>query len=282
MAISVISISSEESVGTSTARVILFGTIPATIPATVPIVDPPIVHDDTPLIPTETPTIPPTAPTIPYTLQFMYTDSSDSDSSNITSVRKMLTVRQRVGLLPTHQLALRYLEDHFSSDHFISDDSSPDSSSDSASGYSSGHFIPDSPFDTPVAISARLSHKRCRSPTTSVPIATLVPGALSLVRADLQLPRKRTRGSIFMTDFEVSSEESYEPYTEPDIDSDVLADIDACIMADTAAARETDVRVDVGIEIKDEVEEEAASRDRGTIKIVIDRVSQPIVSDDDP
>nr|GEU85991.1 hypothetical protein [Tanacetum cinerariifolium] len=45
---------SEESVGTSTTRVILFGTIPTTISATVPIVDPPVVHDDTPLIPTET------------------------------------------------------------------------------------------------------------------------------------------------------------------------------------------------------------------------------------
>nr|GEW75765.1 hypothetical protein [Tanacetum cinerariifolium] len=60
MAIFVIPISldsSEESVGTSTACVILFGTIPTAIPATVPIVDPPVVHDDTPLIPTETPTI---------------------------------------------------------------------------------------------------------------------------------------------------------------------------------------------------------------------------------
>ncbi|GJZ19990.1 hypothetical protein Tco_0556580 [Tanacetum coccineum] len=60
MAILVIPISSdssEESVGMSTARVILFGTIPTSISATVPIVDPLIVHDDTPLIPTKTPTI---------------------------------------------------------------------------------------------------------------------------------------------------------------------------------------------------------------------------------
>ncbi|GJU54180.1 hypothetical protein Tco_1227894 [Tanacetum coccineum] len=60
MAIYVIPIStdsSEESVGMSTTRVILFGTIPTAISATVPIVDPLIVHDDTPLIPTETPTI---------------------------------------------------------------------------------------------------------------------------------------------------------------------------------------------------------------------------------
>nr|GEW95395.1 hypothetical protein [Tanacetum cinerariifolium] len=51
--------SSEESVRTSTAWVILFGTIPTAILTTVPIVDSPVVHDDTPLIPTETATIPP-------------------------------------------------------------------------------------------------------------------------------------------------------------------------------------------------------------------------------
>nr|GEW44869.1 hypothetical protein [Tanacetum cinerariifolium] len=69
MAIYVIFISSdtsEESVGTSTARVILIGTISVDILATVPTIDPPIVHDNTPLIPTETPTIPPITPTIPY------------------------------------------------------------------------------------------------------------------------------------------------------------------------------------------------------------------------
>ncbi|GKG19444.1 hypothetical protein Tco_0376543, partial [Tanacetum coccineum] len=50
MAISVILIyldSSEESVGTSTAQVILFGMIPATITAIVPIINPPTTHDDT-------------------------------------------------------------------------------------------------------------------------------------------------------------------------------------------------------------------------------------------
>ncbi|GJX22681.1 hypothetical protein Tco_0227126 [Tanacetum coccineum] len=70
MAISVISISSnssKESVGTSTARVILLGTIPTTIPYTVPTVD--------------LPTIPPTSPTIQYTSPLICTDTSDSDTS---------------------------------------------------------------------------------------------------------------------------------------------------------------------------------------------------------
>ncbi|GJY88438.1 hypothetical protein Tco_0503066 [Tanacetum coccineum] len=73
--------SSEESMGTFTTRVILFGIIPTSIPATVPIVDTPVVHDDTPLIPTETPTIPPVISTLPHTSPFLYTDLSDSDTS---------------------------------------------------------------------------------------------------------------------------------------------------------------------------------------------------------
>ncbi|GKE20552.1 hypothetical protein Tco_1432064, partial [Tanacetum coccineum] len=66
MSISIILISldsSKESVGTSTAQVILFGTIPTAIPTTVPIVDPPIVS------------------TLPLTSPFLYIDSSNSDTS---------------------------------------------------------------------------------------------------------------------------------------------------------------------------------------------------------
>ncbi|GJY44934.1 hypothetical protein Tco_0433147 [Tanacetum coccineum] len=71
MAISVISISSdssEDSVGTPTGRVILFGTIPTTIP-------------DTPVIPIETPTISPTIPPSPdYTPASPdYSPASDSE-----------------------------------------------------------------------------------------------------------------------------------------------------------------------------------------------------------
>ncbi|GJT80265.1 hypothetical protein Tco_1054607 [Tanacetum coccineum] len=82
MAFSVISILSdlsEESVGTSTARVILFGTIPTTIPPTTPTIDLPVIHGDTLLTPT-IPTIPLVAPTIQYTSPFINTDSSDSDT----------------------------------------------------------------------------------------------------------------------------------------------------------------------------------------------------------
>ncbi|GJT90719.1 reverse transcriptase domain-containing protein [Tanacetum coccineum] len=227
-------------------------------------------------------------------------------------VLKMLTARKRVGPLPTHRLALRYPVDYSSSDHFTSNDSSRDSPSDSSSKISSnsysdtssdsssrhsssGYAISDSPYDSPTAIFAGASRKRCRSPTLSVPVASPVPGALSPVRTDLLLPCKRIRYSDSETDFQVSSEEgyvlyvpreiglgvdvedSYEPYNEPDIDPDVQANINACIaFSDDIAARGTDVRVEIGTAAKEEAESSA----RGTIEIEVDRVTHPVISDD--
>ncbi|GJZ20486.1 hypothetical protein Tco_0557076 [Tanacetum coccineum] len=172
MAFSIISISSDtlkESVGTSTARVILFGMIFVTIPSTAPIVDLPINHDDTLLIPTDTPTIspviptiPPIAPTIKYTSSFICTDSSDSDTLDLppsqdpyevnvarwrsrpipvgrpyrtqpNKVLQMLTASKRIEPLPTHRLTLKYSTDYSSSDQFTLDDLSRDSLSDSLS-----------------------------------------------------------------------------------------------------------------------------------------------------
>ncbi|GKC59566.1 hypothetical protein Tco_1087164 [Tanacetum coccineum] len=49
----------------------------------------------------------------------------------------MMSVRKRVGPLPSHRLAVRHLVDYSSSDHFSSDDSSRDSSSSSSSETSS-------------------------------------------------------------------------------------------------------------------------------------------------
>ncbi|GKD60400.1 hypothetical protein Tco_1297909 [Tanacetum coccineum] len=227
-------------------------------------------------------------------------------------VLKMLTARKSVGSLPTHRLALRYSADYSSLDHFTSDDSSrvspldsssetssnshSDTSSDSSSRHSSsGHFISDSPCDSPAATSAGPSHKRCRSPTSSIHVASPVPGTLSPVRAGLLPPCKRIRDADTVTDFEVSSEEgyvpyvpreiglgvnvedSYEPYTEPDVDSDIQVDINICIaFADDIAAKGTDVRV----EDETAAEEEAESSARGTTEIRVDRVTHPVVTND--
>ncbi|GKC50301.1 hypothetical protein Tco_1073046 [Tanacetum coccineum] len=269
MAISVISIfsdSSYESVGSSPSRIILFDTIRAEIPA-------------------KTPTIPSVVPTLPYTSPFLYIDSSHSDTYErppsqdpyeviVARWRSRVAARSSPLSSPTHDSspadASRSLlvdlivpsltrESFPPSDHFSPDDFASDTSSGSSSGYSSdtssGRSIPDSSFGTPVASIEGASHKRCRSPVVSVPLATPVPGVLSL--------------------------SSYKTYIEPDIDSDVQRDIDADTAAvEAAAAREADIGVEVSIGF--EIEDEANSSHRGTIEIGVDTVVEPVVSEDTP
>nr|GEW45582.1 hypothetical protein [Tanacetum cinerariifolium] len=172
----------------------------------------------------------------------------------------MLTVRKSVGSLPTLRLASRH--------------SSESSSSDSSSRHSSsGYAISDSLDDSSTTSFARPSRKRCRSPTSSIPIVLPIREALSPVRAELSPPPKRIKDSDSVIDLEVSSEDgyesyvpreaglgvdiedSYEPYTEPDIDSDIQADINECIMyADAIRARGTDDRDVVETTSEEEVE----------------------------
>nr|GEV76655.1 hypothetical protein [Tanacetum cinerariifolium] len=243
----------------------------------------------------ETPTIPPVVSTLPHTSPFLYTDSSNSDTSERpplqdpyeilptppdfprrpailvllgqsipvgrpyhtqpNSVRKMLTVRKRVRALPSGRLA----SDHSSLDYFLSDDSSSDSPPDSSSGYSSdtssGRSISDSSFDTIDFSFTGPFRKKLRSPIVSVPLATPVPEALSPVHADLLPPRKRIRGAA-------------------DIDGDTTT-------AEAATTREADVRVEVGIgsDGEEESEEEAESEDKGTIKIRVDKVIKSVQRD---
>ncbi|GKB94334.1 hypothetical protein Tco_0980471 [Tanacetum coccineum] len=279
IAISVIPISSDsskESVGPSTARVILFGTIPTTISSTAPTSDSPVIHNDTPLIPTNTPTILPIDPYEVTATRWRSRVAARSSPPSSPTHDLPPTLRQILPALPRlpYRPAVLVLPGHL---------------------IPVGHSISDSHCDSPTTISARPSRKRRRSPTTSVPVALPVPGALSLVRADLLSPDKRVRDSDSVTDFKVSSEDgyvshvpreiglrvyvedSYEPYTEPDIDPDVQADIDACIaFADDIAARGTDARV----KVRTAAEEEAESSVRVTIKIGVDRVTHPVVSDD--
>ncbi|GJS75139.1 hypothetical protein Tco_0725020 [Tanacetum coccineum] len=330
MATSVILISSdssEESVGTPTAKIILFGTIPTTIPSTAPTVDLPIIHDDTPLIPTNTPTIstivpiipiiPHIAPTIQYTSSFICTDSFDSDTPDIPPSqdpykvtvawwRSRVAARSSLSLPPIRQIlpsppglprrpAILVLQgqpipvaDYSSLDHFTLDDSSRDSPSNSSSetsldSYSdtssnsssrhssSGHSISDSLCDSPTAISTGPYRKRCRSPTSSVLVASPARGALSPVCADLLPSRKRIRDFDTVTDFEVSLEEGYMPYVPRE------ADIDAYIMfADDIAARGMNIRLEDGTTAEEEDDYSA----RGTVDIEVDRVIHPVVSDD--
>nr|GEV97281.1 putative reverse transcriptase domain-containing protein [Tanacetum cinerariifolium] len=90
MAISIIlvsSYSSEESVGTSTGRVILFGTIPTTILDTTLSMIPPSTHVDITPIPIVSPTIPPSPDYTPASLDYTpalldYSPASDTESDS--------------------------------------------------------------------------------------------------------------------------------------------------------------------------------------------------------
>nr|GEW78916.1 hypothetical protein [Tanacetum cinerariifolium] len=221
-----------ESVGLSPSRIILFGTILANI-----------------LV--EIPTIPPVIPTLPHTSPFLCTNSSknSSDSSKrppshdpyeviVAQWMSRVAVRLSPPSSPTHDLpptvrhilhalpgfpcrpTVLILPDYSPSVHF----SSNDSSSDSSSGHSlpdSSFLSEDSSFDTPATISTKPSRKMCRSHIALVPLATPTPGALSLVRANLLPPCKRIRGVVTASDYDDSTEGIYEPCIEPDIDSDV-------------------------------------------------------------
>nr|GEV44045.1 hypothetical protein [Tanacetum cinerariifolium] len=216
MAISIISISSDstdESVGTSTARVILFGMIPTTIPPTLPTADLPVIYDDTSQIPTKTPTIPPTAPTIQYTSPFICTDSSDSDTFKrppSPPIRQILTdppslpCRSVILVLPEQPILVGrpYRTQPNRRLHHAN------TSSDSSSRHSSsGHTISDSPFDSPTATSTALSHKRHRG----IRIDSVTDFEVSSEDGyEPYVPRETGLG--------VDVEDSYEPYTEPDID----------------------------------------------------------------
>ncbi|GKB69022.1 hypothetical protein Tco_0930434 [Tanacetum coccineum] len=245
----------------------------------------------------------------------------------------MMTMRKRVRPLPTHHLTVRHSVDYSSLDHFTSDDSlrdspsdllsetssdsSSDTLSDSSSSHSSDHSSPALPSGTrsshqlsslvssipysSTAITKRPSHpssvspfrKRSRSPTTSVPISSPIPGALSPIHVDhLPLP-KRIRSSDSATDLEDCLDESSkssvpresslrdnvvfkssdEPHPGPDIDPKIQVEIDECIVYANALR---DARVVVEIVAREEVETSA----RGLVEIRVKKVTHPVVPDD--
>ncbi|GJX74213.1 hypothetical protein Tco_0312808 [Tanacetum coccineum] len=188
----------------------MFGTIPTTILSTAPTVDLPIIHDDIYVTLLERP---------PSQERFEVTVAIEGGvppvAATLTNHHHPLSDFTCYAGLPCRKVC---------------------------------YAISDSPCDSPTAISVGPSCKRCRSLTSSIPVASLVHEALSPMRADLLPPRKRIRYSDSEIRFEVSSEEdyvlyvpreiglrvdaedNYEPYIEPDIDLDVQADIDACIL----------------------------------------------------
>ncbi|GKD45241.1 hypothetical protein Tco_1269886, partial [Tanacetum coccineum] len=178
MAISIISISldsSEESVGTSSGRVLWFTRIPTIVLATTPTVTPPTTHIDTILTPTEIPTVSPiVSPSLDYTPASPdYSPASDTEPDPSGD-----PLSDHIPPIPA------------------------------TSPFLSSADITERPsYSSPVGP----SRKRSRSPTTSVLLSSPTPGASSSVRADLLPPRKRVMSSDSMTDLEDCSDESFEP-----------------------------------------------------------------------
>ncbi|GJW14999.1 hypothetical protein Tco_0019132 [Tanacetum coccineum] len=186
-----------------------------------------------------------------------------------------------------------------------SSDSSSDALSDSSSGHSSSnhsspalpsgmgssHQLCSSVLSIPhssAAITERPSHsyftgpshKRSRSPTTSVPVSSPIPGALSSVHADLLPPRKRIRSSDYATDLEDCSDGSSESFVPRETSlRDDIAEIDECVAyADSLRAE----GIDDGVVVKTVAQEEVETSAKGTVEVRDDRVMHPLVSDDIP
>nr|GEW89967.1 putative reverse transcriptase domain-containing protein [Tanacetum cinerariifolium] len=190
--------------------------------------------------------------------------------------------------------------------HSSSDHSSPALPSSMGSSHQLCSSVSSIPYSS-AAITERPSHsssvgpsrKRSMSPTIFVPVSSPIPRALSSVRANLLPPLKRIRSSDYVTDLEVSSDKSFEssvpietglrvdvdvrgsdePYSDPDIDPEVQAEIDECI-AYVDALRAGWINARVVVETVSRKEDETSAK--GTVKVIDDRVTHPVMSDDIP
>ncbi|GKB30275.1 hypothetical protein Tco_0869676 [Tanacetum coccineum] len=200
----------------------------------------------------------------------------------------MMTMRKRVGPLPTYHLAVRHSADHSSSDS--SSEASSDFYSDASSDPSSRHPLSDHSSPDLPSTSAGPSRKRCRSPMTSVPALSPVSGALSPIRADLIPSPKRFKDSGYLEDVEVDHREtslmddaivrvSDEPHLEQDTDLEIQAEIDECITyADALRDRGIDARVVVEAIDRDETEMGV----RGPVEVRVERVTHLVMPEDIP
>ncbi|GJV68643.1 hypothetical protein Tco_1484152 [Tanacetum coccineum] len=211
--ISISSDTSKESVSSHAPRVILFGAIPAIIP---------VIPEDS---------LPP-APDLPLVLHFLCSDDTEADDeSKPAEQRPLLTARKRVRPLPARRLAWRRVS-HHSSDHH----SSPDSTPRHSKAFRRWRFAPlSSPYPLTTSESSlcssserlldssspssRLSCKRCRSLTASIPSSTHISRSITPTPADLLPPRKRFRDSY-------TSDDSGEEHIEVDTaDAEAVADV---------------------------------------------------------
>nr|GEV46590.1 putative reverse transcriptase domain-containing protein [Tanacetum cinerariifolium] len=210
MAISVILVSSdssEDSVGTPTGRVILFGTIPTTIPDTTPVIAPPTTQTDTIVIPIDTPittpTIPPSPNYTPTSPDYSPASKTESDPSEDLSS----------GHIPPLPAVLPFLSSDDDTTDSDTQDTPPSPTHDTpfteiTSFTQRSPVIPHhSSLDLPSTF-AGPPRKRRRSPITSVPALPHVSRALSPVRTDLIPSPKRVRDIGYLADLEVGPRET--------------------------------------------------------------------------
>nr|GEU78401.1 putative reverse transcriptase domain-containing protein [Tanacetum cinerariifolium] len=324
MAISIVSVSSDssdESVRTSTGRVILFDYTPAS-----PDYSP---TSDMESNPSEDPS-PDHIPPLPATSPFL-SSTNDSSNSDIPDTPPSLPMPDPHGRPyryhlngPVHMTTARKRvvpDSSSSSSSKTSLDSSADALFDFASSRSSSDhslpalslgmrpshhlcsLVPSIPRSFN-AIFARPSHdsssvspsrKRSRSPVASVPLSSPILGALSYTRADHLPSPKRIRSSEFATDLEVSSEARFEPYvprrTDLEMNVDVVRsdgiEIDPEIQAEIEeciayANSLRDRRIDARVVVEVVDRDEVRMDVRGPVEVRVDRVTHPVTTDDIP
>nr|GEV12249.1 reverse transcriptase domain-containing protein [Tanacetum cinerariifolium] len=169
---------------------------------------------DTTMIPTEIPII---APTIPPSPDYTPTSPDYSPAFDTESEPSNDLSSDHIPPLPAISPFLSSADDTIDSDapdtppsptHDSSLEASSDFYSDASSDSSSRHSLSDHSSPNLPSTSAGPSHKRRRSPMTSVPVLPPVSEALSPVHADLIPSPKRVRDYAYLADVEVDPRET--------------------------------------------------------------------------
>ncbi|GJR53875.1 putative reverse transcriptase domain-containing protein [Tanacetum coccineum] len=174
----------------------------------------------------------------------------------------MMTVRKRVGPLPTYHLAMRHLVDYSSSDHFSSDDSlrdslsssssetSSDSSVDALSNSASSRSSSDHLLPTPSS-GMKPSHYLCTLVLSIHRSSAAISDRPSHDSSSVSPSRKRSRSLAASvpspkkaTNLEGCSEDSFEPYVPREAELGVDFEDESF---EPSRCRGTDLKMDVDV-----------------------------------
>nr|GEU92319.1 hypothetical protein [Tanacetum cinerariifolium] len=289
--ISISAESSEESIGSSISRVILFGTIPTVIPADVSTI--------VPAVPEVTDVVAP--PSGALDLDIHATSETDLFKDSSSPVHKLVA--------PITSLFLCSYSSEPSRDLFDSDSpdslSPPDSHETVVARWRSkvALCLLSSPSTHVLPSTTITSHALCQIVPTPPEIprqpAILILPDYLFNRSDLFPPHKRMRDPsstyyhevTIEVNIEIDIKDSIETGAEGDIkrdtesdnDSDIMADIEADIAAEATSAIEADVAVDVVAAVEgvgdDEAKIDVESSAKGTFELGVEVVTKTEVPD---